>query len=86
MTSVNLIPTQYRLRRKVAARKRIWIIVGMAYVVLLVMFYIFWGAIWNSDSIDGTNTLRLLRADIDSNEKMIDKTSKQIAAASAWHK
>ena len=79
MTHVNLIPIRYRLKRKALAYRRVWIISGIAYLVCLVVVFVFWRALWSNDDRDGSNTIGLLRSDIDNNDKMIDKAARQIA-------
>ena len=78
MTIVNLIPHRYVQRRKVAARQRVWIIAGMIYVVTIGVAYLFARARWNNDDRDGTNTIRLMQADIAVNEKSVAKSTQQV--------
>ena len=51
----------------------------MVYGALIAVSYLNWAAVWSSDDRDGSNTLRLIQADIEANEKIVQKSSQQIA-------
>jgi hypothetical protein len=71
MKSLNLIPMWRRQQRRLRARRKVWVVAGCIYTLLLTVGYTGWRLAWSQDGRDLNGPLALTHHDVDAMSRSI---------------